>query len=249
MGNSDCRFVWYELATADIEGAKAFYGSVLGWRTAAGPMPGSDYTQFTVRDVPVAGLMKLPPDARASGAAPQWIGFVGVDDVDAAARRVRQLGGTVHVPPAPIGNVTRFSVVADPQMAVLALVTKPRGGQQPAKPGALGHIVWHELLASDGEAAFAFYNALLGWTKGETLTEPMGIYQQVSAGARPSAASAPDKKPGRGAFGSTISRWRTSMPRRAASRPAAAKSCTVRLQSRVAHASCTARTPAARCSA
>ncbi len=41
---------------------------------------------------------------------------------------------------------------------------------------------WHELLASDGESAFAFYNALLGWTKTEGHTWPKGIYQQFAAG-------------------------------------------------------------------
>ena len=30
MGN----FVWYELATADIKAAKAFYTNVMGWGTA-----------------------------------------------------------------------------------------------------------------------------------------------------------------------------------------------------------------------
>ena len=183
MGNSDSRFVWYELATADVEAAKAFYSSVVGWGTADAPMPGSVYTQFTAKGIPVAGLMKLPPDPSGTGTATQWIGFVGVDDVDAAARRVNQLGGTVHVPPADIPNVTRFSVVADPQMAVLALVTKPQGGHaRSAQLSAPGRVSWHELLASDGESAFAFYSALLGWTKADAQAEPTGVYQQFSAG-------------------------------------------------------------------
>jgi uncharacterized protein len=185
MGNSDGRFVWYELATRDIEGAKAFYTGVVGWGTAAGSMPGSDYTQFTTGETPVAGLMKLPPDASGTGPAPQWVGFAGVDDVDATAARVRQLGGTVHVPPSNIPNAPRFSIIADPQMALLALVKAPKGGgERSGKRGAPGRVSWHELLASDAESAFAFYNALLGWRKADAEADPTGVYQQFSAGGQ-----------------------------------------------------------------
>jgi predicted enzyme related to lactoylglutathione lyase len=183
MGNSDGRFVWYELATADVEAAKAFYSSVVGWGTAEASMPGSVYTQFTAKGIPVAGLMKLSPDASRTGAAPQWIGFVGVDDVDAAVGRVRQLGGTVHVPPVDIPNVTRFSIIGDPQLAVLALVKSPKGGhERSAQLGGPARVSWHELPATDGESAFAFYSALLGWAKADAQVEPTGIYQQFSAG-------------------------------------------------------------------
>jgi predicted enzyme related to lactoylglutathione lyase len=182
MGNSDGRFVWYELATRDVERAKSFYTSVVGWGTAAASTPGPVYTQFTAKDIPVAGLMKLPPDPGRIGPPPQWIGFAGVDDVDSTAHRVKQLGGTVHLPPTDIPNVTRFSVIADPQMVVLALVKKPKGGHERSpQPSAPGHVSWHELLTSDGEGAFAFYSALLGWSKAEAQAEPMGIYQQFSA--------------------------------------------------------------------
>ncbi|MGO9547890.1 MAG: VOC family protein [Rhodomicrobium sp.] len=181
MGNSASRFVWYELATNDMEGAKAFYTSVMGW--GAGSVPGSNYTQFTAGDTPVAGLLRLPAEASRTGAAPQWIGFAGVDDVDVAAGRVEQLGGTVHVPPANAGNAARFSVIADPQMALLALVTKPkRSLHHSARLGALGHVSWHELHAASWETAFAFYAGLLGWQKAMTQIDSIGTYQQFSAG-------------------------------------------------------------------
>jgi predicted enzyme related to lactoylglutathione lyase len=33
MANSHVRFVWHELATTDMEAAKAFYTDVVGWGT------------------------------------------------------------------------------------------------------------------------------------------------------------------------------------------------------------------------
>ncbi len=91
MVNSHGRFVWYELMTTDIETAKAFYANVMGWGTRDASMPGLAYSLFTIGDVPVAGLMNLPEDARRAGVTPHWIGYVGVDDVDAAVDRIKQL--------------------------------------------------------------------------------------------------------------------------------------------------------------
>ena len=181
MVNSHGRFVWYELVTTDIETAKAFYANVVGWGTRGASMHGLAYSLFIIGDSPVAGLMSLPEDARRTGAAPHWIGYVGVDDVDAAVARFTQLGGTVYVPPTDVPNISRFSVVADPQMATLALVKGQKSGQaQSAKPGTRGRVGWHELLAADWEKAFAFYGELFGWQKADSHIGLMGTYQGFS---------------------------------------------------------------------
>src|SRR5215213_6329256 len=105
MSDLQGRFVWYELMTTDREAAKAFYGNLVGWGAQDKQMPGTIYTILTVDDAPVSGLMDLPAEARKMGAPPGWIGYVAVDDVDAATDRVKSLGGTVHVPPKDIPDV------------------------------------------------------------------------------------------------------------------------------------------------
>jgi uncharacterized protein len=182
MVSSHGRFVWYELMTTDVKLATAFYASVVGWRARGAAMPGSAYSLFTIGDSPVTGLMNMPEDARRAGAPPHWIGYVSVDDVDAAADRTRQLGGTLYVPPTDVPNISRFSVVADPQMATLALVKGLKSGPaQSAEAGMPGRIGWHELLATDWEEAFAFYGELFGWQKAASHFGEMGAYQEFSA--------------------------------------------------------------------
>jgi hypothetical protein len=182
MSNSHGRFVWYELMTTDVDAAKGFYGNVVGWGTRAASMPGSPYTLFTVGEAPTGGLINLPPDAKSLGAAPQWVGYVSVEDVDTAVRRVKELGGTVYVPPTNVPDVSRFSVVADPQMATFILVAWRDAGQKPPiDPGALGHVGWHELLAADWQRAFAFYREIFGWQKAVAAVSPTGTYQQFAA--------------------------------------------------------------------
>ena len=180
MSSSHGRFVWYELMTTDVEAAKAFYGKVVGWGTRQAP--NSPYTLFTAGQASASGLTNLSLEAKERGARPQWVGYIGVDDVDGAVKRVKELGGTVHIPPTDAGDISRFSVVADPQMAAFVLVEWSDPDRQPPNdPGALGHVGWHELLATDWERAFTFYREIFGWQKIAADVGPTGTYQQFSA--------------------------------------------------------------------
>jgi predicted enzyme related to lactoylglutathione lyase len=184
MADDEGRFAWYELMTTDTASAKAFYAEVVGWGAQDVSTPDLGYTLFTAGKAPVGGLMELPAEARKRGATPRWMGYVAVDDVDAAARRIKRLGGTVYVRPTNT-NIGRISVVADPQNAVLALVAglKP-GVQQAAGLGEPGHVGWHELLADDWKKAFAFYGELFGWRKADEETGPSEKYQLFAAGGQ-----------------------------------------------------------------
>jgi uncharacterized protein len=180
--NSHGHFVWYELVTTDVEAAKAFYADVVGWGTQDASMPGMAYTFFTSGKASVTGLMDLPEDARKLGMRPSWLGYVGVDNVDDAADRLKRLGGTVYVAPTDIPNISRVSVVVDPQTAMIALLKwLTPGREQPAALSAPGRVGWHELVAADWEKAFAFYAELFGWQKAHTDTGVSGTYQLFSA--------------------------------------------------------------------
>jgi predicted enzyme related to lactoylglutathione lyase len=185
MVSSHGRFVWYELRTTDMEAAKAFYAKVVGWGTRDASMPDLPYTVCTAGEAPVSGLMYLPEAARRMGERPSWIGYVSVDDVDATADRIAELGGAVHVEPQDILDVSRFSVVADPQTATLALFKwlKP-GREQPVELRRPGGVGWHELLADDWEKAWAFYSELFGWQRVAADSDAMGPYQTFSAGGQ-----------------------------------------------------------------
>jgi uncharacterized protein len=177
------RFVWYELLTTDTVAAKAFYAGVVGWQAQDASTPDLAYTLFTDGTAPVSGLMDLPQEAREMGATPRWIGYVGVNDVDATADQLKHLGGTVYVPPTN-SNIGRISVVADPQTATLALVKGLKPARQLAEQAEPGRVGWHELLAADREKAFPFYGELFGWQKADAEIGPMDFYQLFSAGGQ-----------------------------------------------------------------
>jgi predicted enzyme related to lactoylglutathione lyase len=183
--NSHGRFVWYELVTTDLKAATAFYTKVMGWGAWDASVPGKAYILFGDGKAAISALTLLPDDARQMGAQPTWVGYVGVDDVDASADRITRLGGTVHVPPTDASDISRFSVFTDPQTARLALFKwQKRGQQPPAAPDALGRVGWHELLAADWEQAWSFYHGLFGWQKEEPDVGAMSTYQPFSAGGQ-----------------------------------------------------------------
>jgi uncharacterized protein len=181
MASSDGRFVWYELITTDLVAAGAFYASVVGWEMRDASMPGMAYTLCATPGGTVCGLIDLPAEAGRLGAKPCWIGYVGVDDVDAAATQAIELGGVVEVAPQTVPCVSRFAIITDPQLVPLGVFKWLMPRPQPAPPDTAGEIGWHELIATDEAQAFAFYHALFGWQKAGTESGPVGTYQLFSA--------------------------------------------------------------------
>ncbi len=113
-------FSWNELMTSDVEGAKAFYGKLLGWEMEEFEM-NMPYTVVKAGDEGTGGIMKIP--AEAEGMPPQWGAYVTVTDVDDLSRRVEEIGGKLVVPLTDIPEVGRFCVIQDPQGATLGLIT------------------------------------------------------------------------------------------------------------------------------
>jgi hypothetical protein len=177
-------FIWYELMTTDTAAARAFYRTVVGWEMR-GFGGGTDYDVLDAGDGQVGGIMALPDEAAASAPGPCWTGYIGVDDVDAVADRVRQAGGTIHRAPADIPDVGRFAVVADPQGAAFMLLKGAHDGPPPEAFKAITprHVGWNELHTTDWQAGFAFYAKLFGWAKSEAFDMgEMGTYQLFNAG-------------------------------------------------------------------
>lgn len=177
------RFFWYDVMTTDVNAAGKFYGAVVGW-TIDPPAPGSDYAVFKVGTRGVAGLMPIPEDARKAGMPPCWMGYIGVDDVAEAGRRLTREGGTLHRGPIEVPGIIRFAVVSDPQGAGFLIAKGLIHDAFPSlPPGSPGTVGWHELYAADGKTALPFYEKMFGWTKGDTVEMgPMGAYQLFATG-------------------------------------------------------------------
>ncbi len=124
------------LATRDLDRAKAFYGDVFGWQTLALPagvmwtLPGyGDHLEEATPglreqmaqvgapdgfiDV-VAAVNPIASDDRTT--SPHWSVTFAVDDADATAAKAKELGGEVVSGPID-APWTRMAVIKDPQGA------------------------------------------------------------------------------------------------------------------------------------
>ncbi|MCP3100694.1 VOC family protein [Myxococcus sp. K15C18031901] len=114
--------VWHEVLTRDAPRDKAFYTKLLGLQESK--LEDMDYWALNKgRDV-VAGVMQMG-DAWSRDVPPNWMNYFAVEDTDATARRVAELGGAVKQAPvdSPYG---RFAVVSDSQGGVFTIVKPTR---------------------------------------------------------------------------------------------------------------------------
>lgn len=149
---------WVDLATTDVDAARKFYAELFGWEFEDLPA-GEDmtYTMASLDGTTVAALFK------GDGSLPvHWNSYVTVDDVDATAEKVEQLGGKLTADPMDVMEAGRMLVLQDPAGAFLNLwqAKDNIGAGLVNVPGAL---TWNDLNTTDPEAAMRFYGELLGW--------------------------------------------------------------------------------------
>jgi len=191
MGNRQGEYIWYELMTPDIEGAKAFYQSVIGWTIGdKSDMPGMDYRMLQAPDGPdapdryVGGVLALSEDMIAGGAFPLWIGYIGVDNVDASVQAIRDAGGTISMEPRDVPGAGRMAMASDPQGAPFYVMRgSVEDGTSTVFGEKLGHCAWNELSTKNQQGAHDFYERVIGWTNPENMPMgPMGDYRFLYVG-------------------------------------------------------------------
>jgi predicted enzyme related to lactoylglutathione lyase len=155
---------WVDNTSDDPATAARFYSELFGWETEdvmPAEAPG-EYHMARVRGKDVAALGSQPME----GAPAVWNTYVTVDDVEAAAKRVKEAGGTVHMEPFDVMEAGRMAVLADPAGAVF-MAWKPNqsiGAYIVNEPNTLS---WNELATRDPAGAKEFYGKVLGWQANE----------------------------------------------------------------------------------
>lgn len=115
-------FVWAEQMSREPDAARRFYTALFGYEQQDMSAPDFTYTSLSVGGTPAAGIGGYGPGAGDVPAA--WTWYIAVDDADAVAPRVAELGGEVVSGPedTPYG---RMLLVRGPSGEVLALLQAP----------------------------------------------------------------------------------------------------------------------------
>ena len=186
MGTLQGSWIWYELMTPDPEGAKAFYDKVMGWTMSTGHGVDTDYGFIARADGGMTGgVLRLSKEMADHGAHPCWIGYIGVDNVDAAVTAAEAKGGKCLMPARDVPMAGRIAMMADPDGASYYVMTPtppPGGGESTAFSYTLvGSCSWNELCAGNQASAIDHYTSLYGWDLPEPMDMgPMGKYQFIN---------------------------------------------------------------------
>ncbi len=149
-------FCFPELGARDVDGAKRFYGALLGWTT----------------------FELVTPSAGGKSA---WLCRVAVDDADGVARHAVQPGGSQVVAPSDVPGRGRRATIAGPEGVTFGL-WEARGSAGPTVPDASGAACWYELLIHDQPASERFYCGLWGWTAAGRTIPTVGPYTTFKNG-------------------------------------------------------------------
>src|SRR5262249_44250598 len=109
------KFVYLEFHGADVPAAQRFYSSMFGWEFQE--LSGYTFPYHSIQSYGenIGGM------AVDDQSAPQWLGYIGVSDIAAAAAKARVLGARIEVEPRVIGEVGKLCVLVDPSGARVAL--------------------------------------------------------------------------------------------------------------------------------
>jgi uncharacterized protein len=161
------RFVWFEVHSNDIEKAKSFYQSLMGWTIKPMDMGEAGTYNILVNDDPngFGGATALMPH---EGDHSYWITYVSVPNTDETCEKIKGAGGEIVGGPFDVPGVGRMAFAKDSQGAYFATLTPEAG--MPADTatsnfkGGKGNPVWNELIVGDSAAVTSFYSDVLGWT-------------------------------------------------------------------------------------
>lgn len=156
--------IWVDLSTTDLDGAKEFYGQVIGWKAEERTDDDGKvvYNMFTKDGKVAAGLMQA-----MDGAPSVWSTYFQTADINAMVDKVKAAGGSVMVEPMQVMDSGHMAVVSDDQGAVFGLwqPAAHKGAEEYNEPGFHG---WNELATKDVEKAKTFYTAVFGYEYEDT---------------------------------------------------------------------------------
>lgn len=151
---------WADAMFSDVEGAKSFYGDVLGWTFGEASSEYGNYTQAFVDGKAVAAV--VPPMPGAEGQS-QWCLYLASPDAAATAAKIRENGGTVLMEPMQVGEFGTMCLASEPSGAVFGIW---QGGTHEGfeAAGVPGAYAWAEFFTREPDKPDGFLPAVFPYS-------------------------------------------------------------------------------------
>ncbi|MFE9624769.1 VOC family protein [Streptomyces sp. NPDC006527] len=171
---------WADAMFGDVEGAKTFYGEVIGWTFGESSPEYGDYTLAHVDGKAVGAVLPPLPGQEEK---PQWCLYLASEDVAATAARIRENGGALLMEPTQVGEFGSMCMAREPSGAVFGVwqAGTREGFEAMGTPGA---YAWAEVFTREPEKADGFFSAVFGY--GQKRMEDEGVdFRLYDLGDRP----------------------------------------------------------------
>jgi uncharacterized protein len=151
---------WADAMFTDVEGAKNFYGDVLGWTFGEASSEYGNYTQAYANGKAVAAVVPPMPGQEGQSA---WCLYLASPDVAATAAKIRDNGGELLMEPMQVGDLGSMLLARDPSGVVFGAwqAGTHEGFEAKAVPGA---YVWGEVFTREPEKSDAFFPAVFPYS-------------------------------------------------------------------------------------
>ncbi|WP_369241742.1 VOC family protein [Streptomyces sp. R21] len=151
---------WADAMFSDVEGAKSFYGDVLGWTFGEASSEFGNYTQAYANGKAVAAVVPPMPGQESQSA---WCLYLASRDVAATAAKIRDNGGQVLMEPMKVGDFGSMLLALDPGGVAFGVwqAGVHEGFEAQGVPGAYS---WAEIYTREPEKADAFFPAVFGYS-------------------------------------------------------------------------------------
>ncbi|MEU6532576.1 VOC family protein [Streptomyces sp. NPDC046928] len=152
--------IWADAMFTDLEGAKNFYGDVLGWTFGESTSEYGNYTQAYAQDKAAAAV--VPPMPGQEGQS-QWCLYFATSDAAATAGRIRENGGEILMEPMAVGDFGTMCLAREPSGAVFGLWQPGTHVGFEASMEEPGAYCWAEVFTREPERTDAFFPAVFGY--------------------------------------------------------------------------------------
>ncbi|MFH8472350.1 VOC family protein [Streptomyces sp. NPDC018000] len=151
---------WADAMFPDIDGAKSFYGDVLGWTFGESSSEFGDYTQAYANGKAVAAVVPPMPGQEGQSA---WCLYLASPDAAATAAKIRENGGETLMDPMEVGEFGTMLLARDPSGVTFGVwqAGTHEGFEAQRVPGA---FCWAEVFTRQPEKSDAFFSAVFPYS-------------------------------------------------------------------------------------
>ncbi len=172
---------WADAMFGDVEGAKSFYGDVLGWTFGEASSEYGNYTQAYTDGKATAAVV---PPMTGQESPSQWCLYFASPDAAATAARIREYGGEVLMEPMQVGEFGTMCLARDPGGVVFGVWQAGSHEGFEAAPDQPGAYCWAEVFTREPEKSDPFFAAVFPY-RAQQLQDDAIDFRVFNLGERP----------------------------------------------------------------